>query len=333
VSILGTPVSPQYRAFKRMVLEHPGVQSVTVVHDVPGSKYQSMNYTLEGKTDSNQFPNLWVHDDVVTTMQMELLAGRDYSEDFPADSANSVIINESLSNLMGFGTPEQTLGRQVRVGNRTLEVIGVVKDFHYASLHADIGPFVLERFPGPGLFRGQGRYAAVKISPEDVSGTLSFLADRWKEFAPDRPFEYQFLDQQLDELYRAEATLGKVATGFSLLAIFVACLGLFGMAMFSAERRTKEIGIRKVLGASTGGIVGLLSQESARLVLIAFVITCPVAYFVITRWLESFTYHTSVGIVPFFVAGAIVLAVAWLTVSLQSVRAASANPMDSLQYE
>ena len=333
INILGSPVSPQYDAFKRQLLEDSRVVNVTAVHDVPGSKYQSLSYTLEGRNESSQLPNMWVYDDAVTTLKMELLAGRDYSEDFPADSANSIIINESLSQLMGFGTPEETIGRRITVFNNTTEVIGVVKDFHYASLHADIGPFVLDYFRGPGLFQGQGRYVAVRITPGDATQALSFLRDKWAQFVPDREMEFTFLNQELDDLYKGEVTLGRVATGFSILAILVACLGLFGMAMFSTQMRTKEIGIRKVLGSSTMGIVNLLSRESAVLVGLAFLIACPIAFFSIQRWLESFTFHTNVTILPFVIAGILVLVFAWMTVSLQSMKAASADPVESIQYE
>lgn len=334
VTILGTPVSPRYRSFKNQLLEHTGILNVTVVHDVPGSKYQSMSYTLEGETEAQQLPNLWVHDDIVETLRLQLAAGRGYSEDFPADSARAIMINETLSDLMGFGTPEETVGRHIAINNQTpREIIGILKNFHYASLHAEIGPFVIERFPGPGLFRGFGRYAAIRLSPDNVAGAMAFLNEKWKEFVPDRVMEYRFLDQELDDLYKAESTLGKVASGFSILAIFVACLGLFGMAMFSAELRTKEIGIRKVLGSSTGGIVSLLSKESAKLVFLAFILACPVAWFALDKWLASFTYHTEISLFPFAVAGLLVLAVAWATVSLQSLKAATANPVDSLQYE
>ena len=219
------------------------------------------------------------------------------------------------------------------VNNSVRQIVGVVKDFHYASLHTEIAPFVVERFSNPGQMRFFGRYAAIKVAPGDMAGSLAFIEEKWNAFVPGRPFEYLFLDQELDDMYTAEVTLGRVATGFSILAILVACLGLFGMAMFTAERRTKEIGIRKALGASTPGIVNLLSGESVKLVLVAFLLACPVGYVMIDNWLGTFTYRTSIGIMPFVLAGTIVLAVAWLTVSLQSVRSALANPVDSLQTD
>ena len=176
INILGSPANTQYRAFKRQLEPYQDIQSVTVVHDVPGSKYQSMSYTLEGETEAVQLPNLWVHDDAIETLQFQLAAGRGYSEDFPADSASSIIINETLASIMGFGTPEETIGHTIAINNQNpRQIVGVVKNFHYASLHAEIGPFVIERYPGPGLFRGFGRYAAVRISPNNVDDTIAFL--------------------------------------------------------------------------------------------------------------------------------------------------------------
>jgi putative ABC transport system permease protein len=333
VPIAGSGITQQWKAFKTQVMQFSSVQNMTVVHDVPGSKYQTNSYVVEGVTEAQQYPVLWVHDDIVETFDMQLVAGRGYSEEFLADSSSSIMINEAMVDRLGFGTADETLGRRMTVNNNVRQIVGVVKDFHYASLHTEIAPFVIERFSNPGQMRFFGRYAAIKVAPGDMAGSLAFIEEKWNAFVPGRPFEYLFLDQELDDMYTAEVTLGRVATGFSILAILVACLGLFGMAMFTAERRTKEIGIRKALGASTPGIVNLLSGESVKLVLVAFVIACPIGYVMINNWLGTFTYRTSVGVMPFVLAGTIVLAIAWLTVSLQSVRSALANPVDSLQMD
>jgi len=333
VTVAGSPITTRFRAFKRQVMQNSSIQDMTIVHDIPGSKYQTNTYVVEGQTEAQQFPVLWVHDDFVETLQMELAAGRGYSEDFPADSSSSIMINEAMVIKLGFGTSDETLGRRITVGNQAREIIGVIKDFHYASLHSEIAPFVIERISNPGQLRFFGRYGAIKVSPDNLASTLSFLEEKWEAFVPGRPFEYVFLDDELATLYTAEVTLGKVATGFSILAIFVACLGLFGMAMFTAETRVKEIGIRKVLGATTSGIVTLLSQESVKMVLIAFVLASPIAYIAINSWLETFTYHTTIGVIPFVLAGTIVMSVAWLTVGLQSMRSAMANPVDCLQVD
>jgi putative ABC transport system permease protein len=333
IPILGTPLAPQYRAFKDQILQNNQIAAVTVLEDIPGSKYQTDNFQFEGMSDPMQIPRLTVHDDVVDVLGMELAAGRGYSEEFLSDSTAAIMVNEAMLPVLGHETAEAALGHRITLRGQEKEIIGVVKDFHYASLHNPIGPFIVERFFNQGIFNFFGRYAAVRMRPGDPAATLAYLEQQWRNFVPDRPFEYRFLDAELDKLYTAEQTLGQVATVFSLMAIFVACLGLFGMASFTAERRTKEIGVRKVLGASEVGIITLLTKESARLVAIAFVVTVPLAWFAISKWLQTFTYATTVNPVSFVVAGVAVFAVAILTVGLQSVRTATANPVESIHYE
>ena len=333
IPILGTPLAPQYRAFKDQILQDDRIQYVTVLEDIPGSKYQTDSYQFAGMPDPLQYPRLTVHDDFVEALGMNVVAGRGYSRDFPADSARSIMINESMLPVLGFATAEDALGTQINLRNQQKEIIGVVEDFHYASLHNPIGPFVIERFFNRGIFNFFGRYATIRVTPNDIPGTLRFLEEQWTRFVPDRPFEYKFLDDELDKLYTAEQTLGQVATAFSLMAILVACLGLFGMASFTAERRTKEIGVRKVLGASEFQIISLLSMESAKLVVIAFLLATPIAYIAIGKWLQTFTFSTGIGALSFAIAGATVMIVALLTVGLHSIKSATANPVESLHYE
>ena len=333
IPILGTPLAPQYQAFKDVILQDDRIKYVTVLEDIPGSKYQTDSYQFAGMPAPLQYPRLTVHDDFVETLGMKVVAGRGYSSDFPADSARSIMINESMLPNLGFATAEEALGMQINLRNQQKEIIGVVEDFHYASLHNPIGPFVIERFFNRGIFNFFGRYVTVRVAAGDVAGTLAYLESQWTRFVPDRPFEYKFLDDELDQLYTAEQTLGQVATAFSLMAILVACLGLFGMASFAAERRTKEIGVRKVMGASEFDIIKLLSVESAKLVLIAFVIAVPLAYFSIGKWLQTFTFSTDIGVMSFVIAGCTVMLVALLTVGLHSIKSATANPVDSLHYE
>ena len=333
IPISGTPLSAQYPAFKDQILQNALIQHVTVLEDIPGSKYQTDSYQFSGQPDPVQYPRLMVHDDFVEALDMQLIAGRGYSEDFPADSANAIMINESMLPALGFDSAESALGTPINLRNQQKEIIGVLKDFHYASLHNPIGPFVVERFFAPGIFNFFGRYAAIRVNQAGISETLTYLESEWTRFVPDRPFEYTFLDDELDQLYLSEQTLGQVATVFSIMAIFVACLGLFGMASFSAERRTKEIGVRKVLGASVFQVIKLLSMESAKLVGIAFLIAAPISYYAVGKWLQTFTFSTNVNWMIFIVAGLMVLVIALLTVGLQSVRSATANPTDSLHYE
>ncbi len=330
-----TTFSQSYQAFRSEARQNPNIIETTVVEDVPGSKYQTNNYVLEGSTDQLQFPRLLVHDDFVKTFGMEMAAGRGFSEEYPADSNSSILVNEAFVRRMGWNSPEEALGRRIDGGGPNLErtIIGVVKDFHYASLRQSIGPFVIERYFAPGVFNFFGRYLAVRIAPNNVDATLAWLEDQWGSYVSNRAFEYFFLDAELDAMYKAEATLGKVATAFSILAIFVACLGLFGMASFTAERRTKEIGVRKVMGASVGKIVMMLSSESVKLVGLAFLVAAPLAYIAVDSWLETFSYRTEAGWWPFVVAGAMVLAISWITVAMQSMKAAGLDPVVSLRYE
>ncbi len=333
IPFLGTPLTAQYTTFRDQILQNDRILNVTALEDIPGSKYQTDSYQFAGQAEAQQNPRLTVHDDFVKTLGMKLVSGRGYSVDFPADSAASIMINESMLATLGIASADEAVGTQINLRGQQKEIIGVLEDFHYASLHNPIGPFVVERFFGPGIFRFFGRYVAVRVIPADIGGTLAYLQDQWTQFVPDRPFEYLFLDDELDQLYTAEKTLGYVATIFSIMAIFVACLGLFGMASFTAERRTKEIGVRKVLGASVFGIIALLSKESAKLVLIAFAVSTPIAYYAISQWLQTFTYSTSISWMPFAWAGVIVMSIALLTVASQSVRSATANPVESLHYE
>jgi putative ABC transport system permease protein len=203
----------------------------------------------------------------------------------------------------------------------------VLKDFHFASLHQEIGSLTVRFFEGPLPF------IAVRIRPDDIPGALAFIEEKWRAFAPDQPFEYSFLDQDFDALYQAEQSLGKIFVVFAVFAIFIACLGLFGLASFTAEQRTKEIGVRKVLGASVPQLVVLLSKEFTVLVVIAFVVAAPVTFFAMRDWLGAFAYHADISVGIFLMAGVLALVIAWLTVSYQSIKASIANPVDSLRYE
>jgi putative ABC transport system permease protein len=206
-------------------------------------------------------------------------------------------------------------------------VIGVVKDFHFESLHKPISP----------LYIGYTSHAinslSVRITSDNIPGTIALLKEKFRQFDPYRPFEYAFLDDSFDAQYRAEERLGRVFSYFSILAIFIACLGLFGLASFTAEQRTKEIGIRKVLGASVSGIVVLLSKEFTKWVLIANAIAWPIAYYSLNRWLQSFAYRTNITAMAFLLAAIFSFLIALLTVSYQALKAATANPVKSLRYE
>ncbi len=267
----------------------------------------------------------YVDFDYIDTMEMQLVAGRDFSERFASDTATSAIINETAVRELGW---QQPLGQQFQRSNREpLTVIGVVKDFHFYTMHQKIEPLLMYIAPD------QLRFLLVRVQPHDMKATLDFIAETWSRHFPARPFEYDFLDQHFKEIYRSDENLGRLFAAFSLTAIFIACLGLFGLASFTAEQKTKEIGIRKVLGASVGGIVILMAKEFAKWVAIASLIAFPIAYFTIQDWLNNFVYRTEIQFHTFLLAAVIVIVIALITVSFQAIKSALANPVESLRYE
>jgi putative ABC transport system permease protein len=273
-----------------------------------------------------------VDKDFAQTFSLELIAGSDFTEadvmeiEKPENEIRfTYILNEAAVQELGF-TPQEAIGQKM-ILNREGVIRGVVKNFHFESLREHIGPLVIfmEKLWGGKMM--------VKLSGNDVPGTIRFLESKWKTLAPHRPFEYQFLDEEYNRLYQAEQHIGTIATTFALLAIVLACLGLFGLAAFSTTLRTKEIGIRKVLGASVPEIVLLLSGAFLKLVLVAFVIAAPLAAYAMHQWLADFAYRIEIEWWMFALAGLAALLIAWLTVSYQSIKAALMNPVKSLRSE
>ncbi|MCK4416897.1 MAG: ABC transporter permease, partial [Candidatus Latescibacteria bacterium] len=244
-----------------------------------------------------------------------------------SDEAEAYILNEAIVRELGWDAAS-AIGKEFRVGGRGKgRVIGVVRDFHFQSLHQKIEPLVLRI--EPEWFS----MVAIKISPGDISGTLDFMKQKWEMVSPAYPFIYHFLDTDFDRLYKADERLSRILGYFTLLAIVIACLGLFGLTSFATEQRTKEIGIRKILGASISGIVLLLSKEFTKLVIVSNLIAWPVAYWAMNRWLQDFAYRIHIGVGTFLLAGVLALVIALLTVSFQAIKAALANPVEALRYE
>jgi putative ABC transport system permease protein len=271
-----------------------------------------------------------VDENYLATLGMELIAGRNFSKDFPSDSSNAVIVNEALVKDFGW---DEAIGRKI-TGFRNVQglaeptVIGVVKNFHFLSLHNEIAPVILHVNPNWPI-----RYILVKIANVEVPQTLALLRDTWHRVSPNAPFEFYFLDEDVENQYRAEARWGKIVGYASVLAIFIACLGLFGLATLTTAKRIKEIGIRKVLGASVVRIAGLLSKDFVKLVLLANLVAWPIAWYAMNKWLQNFAYRTALGWWIFALAGGLALLIALLTVSTQAIRAALANPVEALRYE
>ncbi|MDX1641620.1 MAG: FtsX-like permease family protein, partial [Balneolaceae bacterium] len=237
------------------------------------------------------------------------------------------ILNEKLASAHGW-MPDEAIGKQFNVlGDREGEVVGVVKDFNYASLREQVEPLAL--FINKDMYN----YLLVKLAPGSIERTLSSIENVWRQIAPHRPFEFDFMDQQLNALYESEIQTRNLLMLFTVLAILIACLGLVGLSSYLIERRTKEIGIRKVLGASVANIVTLLSSDFLKLIAVGFVIGIPVAWYVMENWLQNFAYRIDIGLMVFLLTGIIALIVALLTVSVQSISAALRNPVHSLRSE
>jgi putative ABC transport system permease protein len=319
--------------FKNDVLQLPGVSSGTLSGYLPVTdSYRSDNtWSTEAvmTTKTGFDMQNWVIDyDYIRTMGMQIIKGRNFSRDFGGDSS-AIIINETTAKIIGYKDPIgkqlfRAVDQQGHVGAFT--IIGVVKNFNFETLHHDVGPLSFELGTGGGL-------ASFKVGTANVNQLIAQVQSKWKSLASGLPFRYRFLDESFDEMYRSEQRVGKIALVFSVLAIFIACLGLFGLATFIAEQRTKEIGIRKVLGASVQGIVQMLSKDFMKLVAISFVIAAPLAWYFMNKWLQDFAYRVSISWWIFVAAGLAALLIALLTVSFQAIRAAISNPVKSLRTE
>jgi putative ABC transport system permease protein len=312
-----------------------GVIKVASSSTVPGQGGGMTNFVPEGfaEDESVLMRFMDIDENCIPTLGFELIAGRNFSADLVSDTIESAIINEAAVKRFNWEKPiGKTIVRRVEdsAGERSLvttHVIGVIRDFHLESLHDEIEPIFIGNIPSD-----QNTIVA-RISPEDISQTMGKLSDKWAEMVPDKPLDYIFLDESFDRAYRSEERLSRIFLNFSVLAIFIGCLGLFGMSAFAAEQRTKEIGIRKVLGASIAGIVRMLSKEFLILVVVANVIAWPIAYYGMNRWLENFAYRDEIGWGVFAMAGLSALLIALMAVSYQSIRAARANPVKSIKYE
>jgi putative ABC transport system permease protein len=272
----------------------------------------------------------WLIDEhYIPVLGMNILAGRNFSRDFPTDSTG-VIINEAAVRLVGLTHPIGTkfyMPYGVRTDSvLTYHVVGVVKDFNFNSLRDVVSPLVF-------LLKPNNDRIALRVSTDHVERLVAQVEDQWRKLAPGRPFSYSFMDDDFNSLYRSEQRIGGISLSFSLLAIFIACLGLFGLAAYDAEQRTREIGIRKVLGASVTGIIAMLSKNFLVLVLIAAVIAFPLSWWAMHHWLQDYAYRISIGWEVFALAGILAVGIALLSVGLQALRSALANPVKSLRAD
>ncbi len=320
-------LTSKYALFKTEALKMPGIEDITRTTSAPTRINNGTTGVLwEGKDPNSNidFTQVAVGYDFIKTLHIQMLRGRDFSKDFATDSVN-YIINETALKIIGYKEP---IGRPLTLWGTKGTIIGVVKDFHFNSLHTAINPLMLrlgESFDG-GI-------ALVKTEPGKAKEALASLETVYKELNPKVPFTYKFSDEEYQELYKSEQVVSQLANYFAFLAIFISCLGLLGLVMFTAEQRTKEFGIRKVLGASPVILFNLLSKEFLVLVLIAIMIASPVAWYFTNQWLQDFAYKTNLSWWMFVIAGSLAILIALVTISFQSVKAAIANPVKALRME
>ncbi len=317
-------------AIKQTFAQQQDVLSVSASRSIPGSYFPDAGTQIElpdGEMKMLIQSLFEVDVDFLSNFDIHMAAGRAYSRDFPADTINSLIVNEAAAKLWGYSDPEKIIGKRFAQWGREGQVIGVVKDFNYLSLHQKIEPLTLRLEPR------SSKFITLKIRNAGNPETLTKLADIWSRVAPHRPFLYSFLDDSFNRQYEADYRFRGLFSAFSGLALFIACLGLLGLATYTAQLRTKEIGVRKVLGASTFSIVKLLSIDFLQLVVVAVFIAVPIAWWAMNQWLNDFAYHITIQWWIFAIAGGLSIFIALFTVSGQAVRASLANPVDSLRDE
>lgn len=313
--------------FKESLLGSTAVQSVAFSNGTPGMSSATWQYDFPGLDIPKRSVNTMIIDyDYLRTYGLEMVDGRNLSRDYATDSVQAYLVNEAFAHELML---EKPVGTPIRAldGHPEGTIVGVVKDFHYRSLHRKIEPLVLRIDPRNMWC------VSIKFSPGNLSDQLALVENEWKKIAPDYPFTYEFLDDTIENQYKAEQNTGVLITSFALLAIVIACLGLLGLTAFMTEQRKKEIGVRKVLGASVQGIILLLSKDFARLVLVAFVVVVPIAWYAMNQWLNDFAYKVTISPFIYLAAGIMVLAIAFLSIFYQALKAAVVNPSDTLRNE
>ncbi|MCY3771886.1 MAG: ABC transporter permease [Gemmatimonadetes bacterium] len=337
------PVVVKSSVYKARLKEIPAVTNVSMNFLLPGHKNAAapIKARRRGQDESSTIDmyQAWVDDDFIEIFGIELVAGRNFDSAFTGDwtATGAVVVNEAAVDRLGYASAGEALGKEIEGlqelitdsderGELRPSIVGVVRDFHYAALYEPIEPLVL--FPNY-----PGGYAMIKIDAGRMSEGLSAIEEAWHEVNPDWAFEYFFVEDTFARLHEAEERFARIFVSFAVLAVIIACLGLVGLSSFTAERRTKEIGVRKVLGASPSSLIALLSSEFVRLVILANALAWPVAYLAMSTWLDNFAYRVDLGWTTFILAGTIAMAIALLTVSFQALRAATANPVESLRME
>jgi putative ABC transport system permease protein len=328
IPIRDSVVQASYKVVKTEFLKDNSILGVSAVSNLPGKNFNQNPMQWKGDDDRINVSETSVDHDFFNTLGIQLIEGRNFSLDRKADEQVSFILNEEAASQFDWNSAiDQEVTWYPDEAGRVGTIIGVVENFHFQSLHKSIEPLIILLIPDAF------NYFLVKISSTDVSGSLAYLKETYETLDPNNDFSYFFLDDEFAKLYKSEEKVQTIFSYATLLSIFVSCLGLFGLSAYDAERRTKEIGIRKVNGASITNILILLSRDFSRWIIIAFLIACPFGYYLMQNWLNSFAYQTGISIWPFFLAGILVMVIGLLAVSFQAIKAARRNPVESLRYE
>ncbi len=323
-------LSKNLETFKQALQNYNNIMDVSGSNTIPGKSFSNIGFGAEGVDNSFTLNICSCDYKFAKTLKLKIAIGRFFSKEFPADSS-AIIINQKAAQLLGWKNP---LGMKINnwgKQRRDFHVIGVINDYNYESLHQEIRPMAL--FLNGGYYSDTEQFISIRLKTGDLPGTINYVQSTWNKFAPGAPFEYSFLDKDYYNLYLNDRKTMDLFTIFSVLAIFIACLGLFGLVSFTTERRTKEIGIRKILGASISGIIFMLIKEFTKWVLIANILALPLVYYLMKNWLKDFAYHINLTVFPFICAGLITIFIAIITVGYQSIKSAISNPVESLRYE
>jgi putative ABC transport system permease protein len=330
----GPELAYKYSKFKEILVQDKNIENVTAMNYIIGSSHNTYEFIPEGinSAEYNFYPGLFVRADFVKSFNIEIVAGRDFLPN-EKDAGQSLLVNEEMVKFLNFGRNEDIIGTHFKTSQGNEEVIGVFSNINTTSLHAKMEPFVIKMSKDTILRINDTKYIVIQVNKNNISESISSIEKIWEKMEIERPFEYQFLQDILDEHYKGEDVLGHLARIFTILSIIIASLGIWGLTAYITERRTREIGIRKALGASTFSILKLIGKEFVWVALISNLIAWPVAYLLLNRWINSFAFKDYISIWSFIIASMIGMLIAFLTISHKSIEAGSKNPIDALKYE
>ncbi len=325
-------INSKYEIVKNKLLRHEGIESLAYSSRIPSGRLldsQGGQVEVAGNMKNLDFRLADIHTDFdfLSTMEIPLIAGRDFDHKLASDSSEAFIINEASVNAVGWVSNDEAIGKKISYGGRKGYITGVVKDFHFESLKQEIAPIIFM------ITQGRGGSVVLKLDEQKQEETMKYLQEEWSYLRPGYPFSYYFIDARFNALYEEDEKVADLISYFSVIAVVIGVLGLFGLASFTAEQRIKEIGVRKVMGASVAQISILLTKGFTSLVLIGFVLAIPVAWWGMSHWLDSFAYHGNISVLSVLLAGLFATLISWITVGMQTIKAARANPVDSLRCE